>query len=171
MRTLALLAALALVPLAAASSAATVKVGTINGTGRVVVTGRGLTLYHVASETKGAVNCAGACTKIWIPLTANGNPTAGRGLDAKKLGTRKRPDGIVQVTYFGYGLYRYANDAKPGDARSQGLGGNWFAVTPAGAVTTAATNPDCPPGQAMTGADDGNDPDDHGGAGDGDGCI
>ena len=138
------------------------------------MTGGGLTLYHMASETKGSVKCLAACTTVWQPLTVGGGvkPTAGAGINASKLATRKRPDGKVQVTYFGLALYHYAHDTRPGQAGSQGLGGIWYAVTPAGKVTNGlATGEDCPPGQSMQGLNDGNDGDDHGGPSDGDGCI
>jgi predicted lipoprotein with Yx(FWY)xxD motif len=59
------------------------------------------------------------------------------------VGTVERPDGSQQVTLAGWPLYRYANDAKPGDILGQGAGGSWFVATPQGkkaqAVTGAAT--------------------------------
>jgi predicted lipoprotein with Yx(FWY)xxD motif len=159
---------------AAASPAVTVKAGKLKSVGAIVVTGQGLTLYHMSSETKGSIKCLGVCTTIWQPLTVSGGgkPTAGPGINASKLGTRKRPDGKVQVTYFGLGLYRYVHDARPGQAGSQALGGNWYAVTTSGHVTSgASTGVECAPGETMQGVDDGNDSDDHGGPSDGDGCI
>ncbi len=72
--------------------------------------------------------------------TSNGT-LHGSGATASKLGTIKRPDGHTQVTYNGLALYRYSADRKPGDVKGQGVEGNWFAVTPAGTLATAATTP------------------------------
>ena len=176
MRRLLVLAVLVLAPLAAAATTPTVAVARHKGVGTIVVDGKGLTLYHMTLEKKGVAKCVGVCTKLWPPLTVpgGGKPTAGPGINAAKLGTFKRPDGIVQVTYYGLGLYRYVYDTKAGSTKSQGYGGNWFAVTPAGqsATTNAPSGTDCPMGQTIpSGSDDGNDGDDRGGPGDGDGCI
>ena len=52
---------------------------------------------------------------MFPPLTVTGaKPAAGPGLDASKLGTHKRPDGLVQVTYNGFALYRYEYDTEWG---------------------------------------------------------
>ena len=48
-------------------------------------------------------------------------PTAGPGVLLSKLGTIKRPDGGLQVTYHGLALYRYAPDRKAGDVKGQGV--------------------------------------------------
>jgi predicted lipoprotein with Yx(FWY)xxD motif len=175
-RRLLLVAVLALAPLAAAATTPTVTVARHKGVGTIVVTGSGLTLYHMTLEKKGVARCVGVCTRLWPPLTVSGGgkPKTGPGIDASKLGTFKRPDGIVQVTYYGLGLYRYVYDRKPGSTKSQGYGGNWYAVTPSGqnATTGASSGTDCPMGQTIpTGSSDGNDGDDRGGPSDGDGCI
>jgi predicted lipoprotein with Yx(FWY)xxD motif len=171
-----LLAVLTLTPLGAAATPPTVAVARHKGVGTIVVTGNGLTLYHMTLEKNGVARCVGVCTRLWPPLTVphGGRPVAGAGIDPAKLGTFERPDGIVQVTYYGLGLYRYVYDTKPGSTKSQGYGGNWFAVTPKGQSvgTNAPSGTDCPMGQTIPpGSSDGNDSDDNGGAGDGDGCI
>jgi Secreted repeat of unknown function len=56
---------------------------------------------------------------------------------AAKLGTIKRPDGRLQVTYNGLALYRYDDDKKAGQAKGQGEAGIWYAITPAGKITKA----------------------------------
>jgi predicted lipoprotein with Yx(FWY)xxD motif len=107
---------------------------------KILVNSAGLTLYHYTAEKKGAIACTGGCTSAWPPLLAAGSakPSAGPGLSASKLGTVKRPDGKMQVTYNGLALYRYAEDKKAGQANGQGEGGAWYAVTPSGAVTKKA---------------------------------
>ena len=51
------------------------------------------------------------------------------------LGTIKRPDGTVQVTYNGHPLYLYVKDKDDGDTYGQGInsfGADWYALTPSG---------------------------------------
>ena len=61
-----------------------------------------------------------------------GAPTGGLGVEASKLGTTSRTDGGTQVTYNGHPLYHFASDSAPGDTKGQGIGGNWFVVSPQG---------------------------------------
>jgi predicted lipoprotein with Yx(FWY)xxD motif len=120
--------------------AVTVKVSSSSGLGtKIVVNANGLSLYHFVPETKGTIKCTGACSTAWPPLTvaAGTKPVAGPGLSAAKLGTIKRPDGRLQVTYNGLALYRYSDDHSAGQLKGQGEEGIWFAVTPAGTVTRA----------------------------------
>ena len=93
----------------------------------------------MTSEKKGKIVCTGACATFWPPLVlkAGAKPTAGTGIAKAKLGTVKRPDGRMQVTYNGYALYRYANDKKRGDVKGQGVEHIWFAVTSAGKLAKA----------------------------------
>ncbi len=129
---------LAVAGLAGASSTGTVRVAVDKALGvKVLVDARGFTLYRLTTEKKGSVSCVGACRKSWPPLLVAGSakPTAGSGLTASKLGTVKRPDGGVEVTYAGYALHRYAGDKKAGQVNGQGVDGRWYALTPSGAVT------------------------------------
>jgi predicted lipoprotein with Yx(FWY)xxD motif len=127
------------IAVASASGITAIKVSSALGS-KIVVTANGLTLYHDAAEKKGSIACAGACAKVWLPLIAGSSVKlrAGPGLNAAKLGTIKRPDGSLQITYNGLALYRYASDKAAGQTKGQGLKGTWFAVTPAGAVTKAS---------------------------------
>ena len=57
------------------------------------------------------------------------------GADASKLGTTKRSDGTLQVTYAGLPLYTYVVDGKPGDAKGNDIdsfGAEWYALQPSG---------------------------------------
>jgi len=127
-------AALGIVSAATSASLPAVKASSALGS-KIVVTSTGLTLYHDTAEKKGTISCTGACAKVWVPLLATGKPLAGPGLNAGKLGTIKRPDGKIQVTYNGLALYRYASDKAAGQTKGQGAEGIWFAVTAAGSVT------------------------------------
>jgi predicted lipoprotein with Yx(FWY)xxD motif len=133
--------------LAAAASAAqgpTVKVVQTSALGKVVVTSSGLTLYHYTDEKRGKIACRGACARFWPPLlvTAGTKPTAGPGVLLSKLGTIRRPDGGLQVTYNGLALYRYAPDRKAGDVKGQGVEREWYVISSSGKIVTrAATTP------------------------------
>ena len=103
--------------------------------GRILVDSKGITLYDFPPD-KGKVSvCYGACAALWPPLITHGKPVAGRGVRASLLGTTKRKDGKVQVTYGGHPLYYFVTDRKPGQTTGQGLnqfGGPWWVISPAG---------------------------------------
>jgi predicted lipoprotein with Yx(FWY)xxD motif len=134
-------AAIPVPPRTASGEAATVGVETDGALGKVLVDSRGRTLYLFRKDAGPKSTCAAACASAWPPLRATGTPLAGAGLTASKLGTTPRSDGKPQVTYNGHPLYRYAGDARPGDANGQRLtafGAPWFAVSGAG---TAVSRP------------------------------
>jgi predicted lipoprotein with Yx(FWY)xxD motif len=94
----------------------------------------GMTLYHFTRERTRRLLCVGGCASVWPPLLVSQGlrPLAGLGINRLKLGTIRRPDGKLQVTYAGFALYRFSGDAKPGDTKGQGFGKLWFAVRPSG---------------------------------------
>jgi predicted lipoprotein with Yx(FWY)xxD motif len=103
--------------------------------GRILVDGRGRTLYLFERDKGTASTCYGSCASIWPPLTTAGKPHAVRGALGARLGTTRRSDGKLEVTYNGHPLYRYVGDAKPGDTKGQGLnqfGGGWDVLSPVG---------------------------------------
>ena|SRR4051794_14169092 len=114
----------------------TVKTTSVGTLGKVVVSASGRTLYHYTDETKGKVDCTGACAKLWPPLLvkAGAKPVAGPGVAAAKLAVVKRPDGTSQVTYGGLGLYLYGGDKKVGDANGESFQNSWYAVSPAAKI-------------------------------------
>jgi len=107
----------------------------------ILVDSAGFPLYHDLREKKGEIHCVGACAEDWLPLLVNRRTklVAGPGVKASELGTIKRPDGDVQVTYNGLALYRFGGDTLPGQVNGQGAHRVWFAITPAGVVTTAGS--------------------------------
>jgi predicted lipoprotein with Yx(FWY)xxD motif len=103
--------------------------------GKVIVDEKGFTLYYFHKDKGSTSTCYGACEQVWPPLTGEGDPTAGEGARASKLGVTKRKDGTMQATYAGHPLYTYTVDQKPGDAKGNDIdefGGEWYALTPAG---------------------------------------
>jgi predicted lipoprotein with Yx(FWY)xxD motif len=134
-----LLGALALFAAVRAADAATVaKVGVAKTPiGTVLVTGQGRTLYMFAADKHGQSACYSQCAHYWPPLLTSGKPVAGQGAKAALLGTIRRKNGELQVTYSGHPLYRYISDTSAGQAGGQGLnlsGGLWWAVSPSGAL-------------------------------------
>ena len=103
--------------------------------GRILVDGRGRTLYLFEQDTRGRSACSGACATYWPPLVVRGKPSAGRGVKSSLLGVVRRADGTKQVTYASHPLYRFVQDTKPGQTTgqdSQAFGAGWYVVSPAG---------------------------------------
>ncbi|HSB39211.1 MAG TPA: hypothetical protein VLD13_09000 [Gaiellaceae bacterium] len=117
-----------------AARAATVKPAA-RSIGRILVDGRGRTLYLFEKDRRGRSSCAGACAAYWPPLLSQGKPVAGRGAKQSLLGITRRANGRRQVTYAGHPLYRFAGDTRPGQTNGQGLhdfGAGWYVLSPAG---------------------------------------
>src|SRR5204862_1942560 len=98
-------------------------------------TARASRLYDFPPDKGTSSVCYGACAALWPPLIAKGKPRAGPGVRAPLLGTTKRRDGKLEVTYNGHPLYYFVTDRKPGQTTGQGLnqfGGPWWVLTPAG---------------------------------------
>jgi predicted lipoprotein with Yx(FWY)xxD motif len=103
--------------------------------GKILVDGKGRTLYLFEADKGTASKCDGACASVWPPLTSSGKPAAGAGVAAAKLGTAKRADGTTAVTYAGHPLYTYSGDTAPGQITGEGstdFGAEWYALSPAG---------------------------------------
>src|ERR1700751_6029363 len=103
--------------------------------GRILVDSRGITLYDFVADQHGRSSCYGACATYWPHLLTKGKPRAGPGVRASLLGTTKRKDGKLEVTYNHHPLYYFVGDRKPGQATGQGLnqfGAPWWALSPAG---------------------------------------
>src|SRR4029077_1966711 len=106
--------------------------------GKVLVAANGRTLDLFTAHKGKASACYGQCAGYWPPLIAQ-KPTAGTGLKASLLGTTKRKNGKLQVTYGGHPLHLFAADKQAGDVNGQGFvhfGGAWWAVSAAGNKVT-----------------------------------
>lgn len=102
--------------------------------GRVVADGKGEALYLFDKEQGRQARCYGACAQAWPPLLTKGKPRAGKGVKAKLLGTTRRANGKLQVTYAGQPLYYYVDD-QPGLILCHDVeefGGLWLVVKPNG---------------------------------------
>jgi predicted lipoprotein with Yx(FWY)xxD motif len=103
--------------------------------GRILVDSKGITLYDFPPDKGTTSVCYGACAALWPPLITKGKPVAGPGVRASLLGTTKRKDGKLEVTYNRHPLYYFVSDRKPGQTTGQGLnqfGGPWWVLSAAG---------------------------------------
>jgi predicted lipoprotein with Yx(FWY)xxD motif len=120
----------------ARSATAAARVGVATSRfGRIVVDGKGRTLYLFEKDKSRRSACYGQCATYWPPLLTHGKPVARAGAKQSLLGTTRRANGSQQVTYGGHPLYRFALDTKPGQTKGKGLqdfGGGWDVVSPAG---------------------------------------
>jgi predicted lipoprotein with Yx(FWY)xxD motif len=91
-------------------------------------------IYVFENDRDDETVCYGECAEAWPPVFTNGTPKAGKGVDASLLGTVKRRDGKLQVTYAGKPLYFYAHE-RPGEVKCHNVnlnGGFWWVVGPEG---------------------------------------
>jgi predicted lipoprotein with Yx(FWY)xxD motif len=127
-------AALALAGGDAATSGAKVQIAG-SSLGRILVDSKGVTLYDFVKDKGTTSVCYGACAALWPPLLTTGKPVAGPGVRPSLLGTTKRKDGKLEVTYGGHPLYYFVTDRKPGQTTGQGVnqfGGPWWVLSAAG---------------------------------------
>lgn len=125
-------------------SAATgsIEVSNVPKLGSILVDAQGRTLYLFQKDMGGKSSCSGSCAKVWPPDVTTASPKAGSGVSASKLGTVKRSDGTMQVTYAGHPLYTYTADTSSGQVSGNGInsfGGVWNAVQPSGSNAPAGT--------------------------------
>ena len=105
------------------------------GLGRIIVNSHGRTLYLFEKDRKGKSACYGQCAALWPPLITSGKPRVSNGARASLIGTTKRSDGRLQVTYNHHPLYTFAKDKKAGQTNGEGLkafGAHWYVVSTAG---------------------------------------
>jgi predicted lipoprotein with Yx(FWY)xxD motif len=118
-----------------AGSVGVVKAAKVGDLGTIIVDSEGLTLYDFHKDKGGKSSCYGACAGAWPPLLTEGEPKAEAGAMASQLGTTKRKDGTVQVTYAGWPVYTYVGDKGPGEANGNDFsqfGAQWYALMPNG---------------------------------------
>jgi predicted lipoprotein with Yx(FWY)xxD motif len=109
--------------------------------GMILVDSRGHTLYLFAKDRNDKSACTVSCAKFWPPLLARGKPTAGTGVKASLLGTTRRSNGSLQVTYNRHPLYTFALDTRAGATNGEGnlaFGAKWYAVSARGTAILKA---------------------------------
>lgn len=121
---------------ASSASAATVELRK-TALGEILTDSQGFTLFIFSHDQKKMNSCIAieGCPGTWPALTVTGMPTAGPGLNAKKLGTIVLPGGAMQVTYNHRALYRYAGNVGPEETSYVGFfefGGYWYGMNAKG---------------------------------------
>jgi predicted lipoprotein with Yx(FWY)xxD motif len=114
---------------------AIVKVMNTPDLGKVIVDSKGMTLYDFHKDKGTTSACYGGCAVAWPPLLTSGEPKAQGGAERSLLGTTKRKDGSLQVTYNGHPVYGFVEDKKPGETNGNdvdGFGAEWYALMPNG---------------------------------------
>jgi predicted lipoprotein with Yx(FWY)xxD motif len=107
-----------------------------SGLGSILVDGRGRTLYLFEKDKGGKSACSGQCARSWPPLLTSGKPLGKAGVKASLLGTIRRANGRLQVTYNRHPLYTFVEDARKGQTTGEGVeafGAEWYVVSAAGA--------------------------------------
>jgi predicted lipoprotein with Yx(FWY)xxD motif len=103
--------------------------------GRVLFDANGQVVYVFEIDGRNESNCTSAeCVKAWPPVLTEEQPSAGSRVDGGLLGTIRRDNGTLQVTYNGRPLYFYEHEA-PGEIKCHNVdlhGGLWWVVTPQG---------------------------------------
>ena len=105
--------------------------------GNAITTSGGHTLYLFRADHGTTSACYGQCATYWHPLLTVGAPRASGLVKASLLGTTKRKDGKLQVTYKGHPLYTFVGDKKPGQTTGEGSnasGAKGSAIAPSGAT-------------------------------------
>lgn len=122
-------------------SAATATTAKAAPTGKAITTGRSQfgtilfdtrkqAIYIFENDAKNKSNCYGQCAKDWPPVYTKGKPRARGGVKQSLLGTTKRRDGRLQVTYRGQPLYYYVDEG-PGEVKCHNVflnGGLWWVL-------------------------------------------
>jgi predicted lipoprotein with Yx(FWY)xxD motif len=105
--------------------------------GRILYDGRGFVLYAFTKDPRGRSVCSGACAAAWPPYLVAKAPKAGTGVKRSLLGSIRRANGKIQVTYAGRPLYYYVGDRAPRQILCQNVsefGGLWLVARPNGTL-------------------------------------
>lgn len=103
--------------------------------GPILFDGRDRVLYGFTRDKRGGKStCYGACAAAWPVYFAKGKVRAMRGVKQSLIGTVRRRNGRLQVTYNGWPLYFYAHEG-PREVKCQNVnefGGLWLVVKASG---------------------------------------
>jgi predicted lipoprotein with Yx(FWY)xxD motif len=103
--------------------------------GDVLFDANGQVVYVFEIDRPNRSNCTSEeCVKAWPPVLTQEPPSAGAGVNERLLGTIRRGEGRLQVTYNGRPLYFYEHEG-PSEIRCHNVdlhGGLWWVVTPSG---------------------------------------
>jgi predicted lipoprotein with Yx(FWY)xxD motif len=85
-------------------------------------------VYTYSHDGRNVSTCTGVCTRTWVPVVTTATPHVDAGVSSRDIGTIRRANGTLQVTYDGKPLYLYARErafVKPhGGIQAKGTAGN-----------------------------------------------
>jgi predicted lipoprotein with Yx(FWY)xxD motif len=85
-------------------------------------------VYTYSHDARNVSTCTGSCALTWVPVVTTATPHAATGVSSRDIGTIRRANGTLQVTYDGKPLYLYARErasVKPhGGIEASGTAGN-----------------------------------------------
>jgi len=111
-------------------TADTVKVAT-SSLGNIVTDANGMTLYYFTNDVPGSGTsaCTGTlnCSTTW-PAFSVDTVTVSSPLDPADFSSITRADGKKQTTWYGWPLYHFSKDSKPGDVNGENIIKKWYVV-------------------------------------------
>ncbi|HEY6901188.1 MAG TPA: hypothetical protein VI233_11115, partial [Puia sp.] len=93
--------------------------------GKILTDSNGRSLYFFSNDAGDTSTCYGSCQTAW-PVFYVDNPTLADGLKSSDFGTTTRRDNSKQLTYKGWPLYYYFQDAQPGDVKGDPIDRIWY---------------------------------------------
>jgi predicted lipoprotein with Yx(FWY)xxD motif len=109
----------------------TVKVAT-SSLGTIMTDANGMTLYYFANDVpaSGTSACTGTlnCSTTWPAFSVDTVAISSPLLDKADFSSITRADGQKQTTWYGWPLYRFSKDAKPGDVNGENVIRKWYVV-------------------------------------------
>lgn len=122
------------------ASSPKLSIGDVSPYGGILQNSKGLTIYLFTKEKSSKSECYDECAEAWPPVTTKSEASAGTGVSESKLGTTKRRDGTIQVTYNDHPLYYYRGETQRDQVLCQAVdefGGIWYVVDKNGDAITS----------------------------------
>ncbi|HET9152715.1 MAG TPA: hypothetical protein VFN85_01205 [Solirubrobacterales bacterium] len=97
----------------------------------------GHALYRFDGDQGPISSCYGTCAEAWPPALSEGKIRA-VGVPRRLVGTTKRKDGTIQLTYAGHPLYTHSGE-RQGESKGNGVeafGAKWHALRRSGKDVT-----------------------------------
>lgn len=110
--------------------------------GKILTDANGMTLYYFINDipASGASTCYSAanCSTIW-PVFSVDTIAVSPPLDAADFSSITRTDGTKQTAFYGWPLYYFSRDTKPGDINGENVVKKWYVAKPDYTVMIAST--------------------------------
>lgn len=125
----------------------------------MVLDSHGFPLYFYSRDRNKppASACLGQCAVDWPPVLAGDGALRLAGIPVARIGTLRRPDGLLQLTLDGRPLYRYRGDPVPGAGNGNDVNGTWYLIGPDGKPAIPLPKITLPPNDPAMGNLEGDD--------------